>query len=231
MPGTGGFHARMLSPAGVPMSAGTYKTRGGFLPSLGRVGDALALVAFAFVSTVTPGPNNVVLWASGAQFGFRATVPHIAGTVLGIGSLAAGAALGVAALVTAVPGSSLALKLVGTAYLAWLVHKIATSGGVQDGAVARPMGVAQAAAFQYVNPKAWLFALAAISTYRLSGLPVAAGSAIVVALMMLVAVPSCVLWAAGGTALRPVMADPRRRRAISISLAVLLAATVALIWI
>jgi threonine/homoserine/homoserine lactone efflux protein len=191
----------------------------------------LALVAFAFVSSVTPGPNNVVLWASGVHFGFRATLPHVLGTALGIGLLAAGAAIGVVAVVTAIPGSELTLKVAGTAYLACLAYRVATSGGVERGQAARPLGLGQAVVFQFLNPKAWLFALAAVSTYRLGGVPVAVGSAIVVLAMMAVVVPTAAVWAAGGTTLRPLVADPRRHRILSVALAALLAATIALIWL
>jgi threonine/homoserine/homoserine lactone efflux protein len=191
------------------------------------VSELLGLLAFAFVSTVTPGPNNVLLWASGVQFGFRATLPHVFGTALGIGLLAAAAAGGIAALLAAVPGSEVALKVAGSAYLAWLTWHVAAGGGVDEERVARPLGLAQAIAFQFVNPKAWLFALAAVSTYRIGGLPVAAASAVVVLAMTLVVVPSAALWAAGGTALRPFMG----RRWIDVVLAAMLAASIALIWV
>ena len=191
--------------------------------------DLLGLLAFAFVSTVTPGPNNVLLWASGVQFGFRATLPHVFGTALGIGALATCAAAGVAALLAAVPGSEVALKVAGTAYLAWLTWQVAAGGGIDDERVAKPLGLGQAIGFQFLNPKAWLFALAAISTYRIGGLPVAVGSAVAVVAMMAVTVPSAALWAAGGTALRTFVAG--RQRAIDIALAALLAASIALIWV
>lgn len=191
--------------------------------------ELLALLAFAFVSTVTPGPNNVLLWASGVQFGFRATLPHVFGTALGIGLLAAAAAAGIAALLAAVPGSELALKIAGSAYLAWLTWHVAAGGGVDEGRVAKPLGLVQAIGFQFLNPKAWLFALAAISAYRIGGLHVVAASAVAVVAMMIVVVPSAALWAAGGTALRPFVAGGRRT--IDVTLAVLLAASIALIWI
>ena len=144
--------------------------------------------------------------------------------------MAAGAAIGIAAVLAAIPGSDLALKVAGTGYLAWLAYQIAASGDVDGGGIARPMRLGQAILFQFLNPKGWLFALAAISAYRMSGVPVVVASAIVVVTMMAIVIPSAALWAAGGTVLRPLVSDARRHRALSVALALLLAATIALIW-
>jgi threonine/homoserine/homoserine lactone efflux protein len=191
----------------------------------------LALLVFAFVSTATPGPNNVVLWASGMRFGVRATIPHVLGSALGVGLLVAGAAVGVAAVVSAIPGCALALKLVGTAYLVYLAYRVARSHAPGRGQLDRPFDVRQATIFQFLNPKAWLFALAAVSTYRPGGLQVVVGSALVVAVIMVVILPSATLWAAGGRLLAPLFASPGRHRAFMLTLAALLAATIALIWV
>jgi threonine/homoserine/homoserine lactone efflux protein len=195
------------------------------------VRDLQALIAFAFVSSVTPGPNNVLLWASGLQFGFRPTVPQILGTSLGIGALALAVAAGIGLVVTAVPEVELTLKLVGSAYLLFLAFQLAGGDAIQRARIARPLSLRQAAAFQFLNPKAWLFALAAMSTFRPDDLPVVLGSAIVVLAMMVVVIPTAALWAAGGTALHRLTTNDRAHRALSVALGVLLAATVAFIWI
>src|SRR3954469_3388680 len=99
----------------------------------------IALMGFAFVSAATPGPNNVLLWASGAAFGFRRTLPHVVGTAVGLGSLAIALAAGLGALITAVPEVAVAMKLAGSIYLLWLAWQIARSGGLTRGVAARPL--------------------------------------------------------------------------------------------
>src|SRR5262245_249742 len=108
----------------------------------------LALLGFSFVSSFTPGPNNILLWASGATFGFRRTVPHVVGTALGIGAMALVSGAGIAALVASVPQLGVAMRLAGSIYLVWLAWQIMRSGALQEGSVARPMGVGAAMAFQ-----------------------------------------------------------------------------------
>ena len=193
--------------------------------------DLGALVLFALVSSGTPGPNNALLWASGLQFGFRATVPQIIGTSAGIGILAVAVAAGLGAVVTELPEVELALKLVGSFYLLFLAFQLAGGAALQRAQIARPLRVHEAAAFQFLNPKAWLFALAAVSTFRPTDLPVAIGSAIVIATMVVVVLPTASIWAAGGTALNRLTASRRAHRALNGTLALLLALSIAFIWI
>ena len=117
----------------------------------------LAFAGFAFVSSVTPGPNNAMLLASGVNYGFRRTVPHIAGISLGCVAMLILVGLGLGRLFAAVPQLYLILRYAGAAYLLWLAWKIATAGPMTDQkAASRPMTFWQAAAFQWVNPKAWI---------------------------------------------------------------------------
>ncbi len=191
----------------------------------------LLLIAFSFVSSVTPGPNNVLLWGSGASFGFRRSFRHVVGTALGIGAMALVVAAGLGAVLTTVPEITLAMKIGGSAYLLYLAYQIAGASAVQQGTVGRPLGVLQAASFQVINPKAWIFAIGAMTTFRPPSLSLATGSAIVALTMMLVVVPTAAIWAGGGQLLRPLIARPRAHRIVSLVLAVLLAATVAFVWI
>jgi threonine/homoserine/homoserine lactone efflux protein len=190
-----------------------------------------ALVAFSFVSAVTPGPNNILLWASGATFGFRRTIPHAVGTTLGIGSMALAVAAGLGALVTAVPEVAFVMKVVGSAYLLFLAYQVAGAHALERTDVARPLGLLQAAAFQAINPKAWIFALGAVTTFRPPDLPAVAGSVLVAITMMLVVVPSAALWAAGGGVVSGLIAGERSGRLVSLGLAALLAATVIGVWV
>ena len=197
----------------------------------GPMNELLALLGFAFVSSVTPGPNNVMLWASGATFGVRRTTRHVVGTALGIGAMALAVAAGLGTLITTVPMLGTAMKVAGSAYLLYLAWQIARSGALQAATVSRPLGVVEAASFQLVNPKAWVFALGAITTFRPAGLPIATGSLLVAAAMMLVIVPTAELWAAGGGALNGLLSGARTHRFVSLALAAIVAATVVWVWI
>jgi threonine/homoserine/homoserine lactone efflux protein len=191
----------------------------------------IGLAGFSFVNAVTPGPNNVLLWASGAQFGFRATIRQVLGTAVGIGSLALIVAAGAGALVTLVPQVGLAMKVGATIYLLYLTWQVAGARALERGELGHPLGVMQAAAFQAINPKAWIFALGAISAFRPAQFPVLPGSLLVALTMATVVVPCAALWAGAGGALSRLLSGPRSRRAVSLALALLLAATIVFVWI
>ncbi len=125
-----------------------------------------ALALFAFVSSVTPGPNNLMLMASGANFGFRKTIPHMLGIGLGFTFMVVLVGGGLVQIFDAVPASYAVLRAGSVVYLLWLAWKIAHAAQAAAGqAKGRPMTFLQAAAFQWVNPKAWAMALTAISAY------------------------------------------------------------------
>ncbi len=195
------------------------------------VGVLVGLIGFSFVSSVTPGPNNIMLWASGATFGFRRTVRHVVGTALGIGGMALAVAAGIGTLVVAFPQLAPAMKVAGSAYLLYLARQIAGSGGLDKVVVARPLGLIGGAAFQLVNPKAWIFALGAVTTFRPPDLPVLPGTILVAVTMMLVILPSASLWAAAGGIVAGWIRGERSRRVVSGILAALVVATVALVWL
>ena len=183
-------------------------------------------------SPCTPGPNNILLWASGAEFGFRRTIRHVVGTALGIGSMALAVAAGLGVLITTVPEIELAMKVAGSAYLLYLAYQIAGARALERGDVARPLGLLQAAAFQAINPKAWIFAhLRGGHAFRPAELPIVAGSLVVAATMMIVVIPSAALWAGAGGILGGLIEGERTHRIVSLVLAALLAATVVFVWI
>lgn len=191
----------------------------------------VALAAFSVVSSITPGPNNVLLWASGASFGFRATVRHVLGTALGIGLMALLVAGGLGALFAAVPDLAVAMKVGASVYLLYLAYQVAGARALERGELARPLGIRQAAAFQAINPKAWIFALGAVAAFRPPGYPLLAGSLLVALTMAIVVVPTAAVWAGAGGALNGLMAGDRSRRGVSRLLAALLAATVVFVWL
>jgi len=191
----------------------------------------LGLVGFAFVVSITPGPNNALLLASGIRFGFNRTVPHVAGTAAGMGALVLAMAAGIGVLLTEMPGAELALKAIGSAYLLYLAVRIATSQGSNRPVVSRPLGVLHAAAFQFANPKAWLFGLTAVGTFLPQHLAPIPGALAVAATSAVIILGTAAVWAAGGAALNRIDDGGPARRAVSLALALILAASVALIWI
>ena len=184
----------------------------------------LALAAFALVSSITPGPNNLMLMASGANFGFRRTVPHMLGIGIGFGVMIVLVGLGLVRIFDAFPVTHLILTVVGVAYLLWLAWQIAHAAAPDAArAGARPFTFTQAALFQWVNPKAWQMALTAITLYA----PDRSATAILwVALVFaLINLPSVSTWTVMGQQMRRVLSSPARLRAFNLSMAALLVAS------
>ena len=187
----------------------------------------IALVTFAFASSITPGPNNLMLLASGVHFGFRRTIPHMLGIGIGFTFMVVIVGLGLGKLFEVYPGIYTALRVVGGLYMLWLAWKIANSGPVNEGSSgAAPMTFMQAALFQWVNPKAWVMAVTAIATYTLPGNYL--WSVLLVGLVFgTVNLPSVSTWALFGTGLKHVLDDRRVLRAFNITMAALLVASLA----
>ena len=184
----------------------------------------LALSAFALVSSITPGPNNLMLMASGANFGFRRTVPHMLGIGLGFGLMVVLVGLGLVRIFDAFPVTHLILTVVGVAYLLWLAWKIAHAAAPDAArAGARPFTFLQAVLFQWVNPKAWQMALTAITLY--------APDRSVVAILWvglvfaLINLPSVSTWTVMGQQMGRILSSPARLRAFNWSMAALLVAS------
>jgi threonine/homoserine/homoserine lactone efflux protein len=185
-----------------------------------------ALAIFAFVSSITPGPNNLMLMASGINFGFRRTVPHMLGVSLGFTLMIILIGLGVMQLIEAVPGSRTFITVASGLYLLFMAWKIATTNtapgnnGTTTGG-SKPFTFVQAALFQWVNPKAWTMALTAISAYapKSHGLT---GVMLVALIFGMINLPSTGSWAAMGAKMRNFLSDPVRLRAFNIIAALLL---------
>lgn len=185
----------------------------------------IGLFTFAFVATATPGPNNLMVMASGVNFGFRRTVPHVLGITGGFTLLVALIGLGLGSLLTAYPAAHFALKIAGGAYLLYLAWRIGTSRQVGKGSAAsEPLSALGAAAFQWVNPKGWMMAVTATSLYAVPGRPFT--SAAIVALVFgAVCLPIVSVWAGFGTKLRDFLSDPKRLKLFNMTMGVLLALT------
>ncbi|MEP3295733.1 MAG: LysE family translocator [Pseudoruegeria sp.] len=181
----------------------------------------IALTGFAFVSSVTPGPNNLMLMASGANFGFRRTVPHMLGIGLGFTFMTALVGVGLAHVFAAYPMTHVILKIGSVVYMSWLAWKIATAAAPKERhAEARPITFLQAAAFQWVNPKAWAMALTAVTVYAGSG---GTEAVLMVALIFgVINLPSVSIWTVLGQQMRRFLTNPTRLRLFNWTMAILL---------
>jgi threonine/homoserine/homoserine lactone efflux protein len=186
----------------------------------------VALVAFGAVMAFTPGPNNIMVLSSGLTYGFRRTLPHIAGVAFGISFMIAVMGLGFGAIFFAWPILQTILKYAGIVYLVYLAFIIAMSGPVTPGQDnhAAPMTFWGAVLFQWINVKGWVMAIGIITAYSaVASFPW--NIATQAGLMFLMGGLSCTAWALFGTSLRPVLTSPRAVRAFNIVMAVLLLAS------
>ncbi|SSB99936.1 Threonine/homoserine/homoserine lactone efflux protein [Pseudomonas sp. 43mfcvi1.1] len=187
----------------------------------------LGFALFALVTSITPGPNNTMLLASGVNFGFNRTIPHMLGITCGFFSLVLAVGLGLGAGFQTYPLLYTALRYIGAAYLLYLAWKIAHSGPVSEGQPGNdntPISYWGAAAFQWVNPKAWIMAIGAISTYTpLQGYFF--NVLVIAAVFALINLPSVSLWVVCGSLLRNLLRDRRWLRVFNWGMALLLVAS------
>ena len=180
-----------------------------------------AFVAFAFVSSVTPGPNNLMLMASGANFGFRRTIPHMLGIGIGFTLMIVLVGVGLIQIFDRWPVTYTIMKVLSVAYLGWLAWKIAHAAAPDKAdAEARPITFLQAALFQWVNPKAWAMALTAISAYAPGRDIWAVG--LVALIFGIINLPSVSVWTVLGQQLRRILKSPTHLRAFNWTMAALL---------
>jgi len=203
----------------------------------------VSLCLFAFVTSITPGPNNALLFASGVNHGIRRTMPHMLGVQLGFAFMQLVIALGVGYVFKAMPGLYPTLRAAGFAYLLYLAWRIGTSAppnrqneadtastpNTEDGAgkaraAARPMTFLEASAFQWMNPKAVMMCVTAASTYTLPSHPVL-GALFVTGVFLLAGMPCVGVWVLLGAAMRGFLQDRTRLRVFNVAMAVLLVAS------
>jgi threonine/homoserine/homoserine lactone efflux protein len=183
-----------------------------------------ALLLLAIVGSFTPGPNTTIATVTGAHYGVRATVPHMLGVPFGFAMMLVAGALGISAAMLATPWLPLALKWIGIAYLLWIAWQIAGSSGSATGTVMRPFSFWQSAAFQFVNPKAWMLTMATVATFM--GDPFSRTRlGLIVLVFVIAAFASLVLWAAVGAGLREWLAVGTRLRSFNRIMGLMLAAT------
>ena len=186
----------------------------------------IAFVLFATVMFFTPGPNNIMLLSSGLTYGFRPTIPHIAGITVGFAFMVGAVGLGLGTIFITFPVLQTILKYAGVVYLIYLAAAIAMSGPVSADQDNRrgPMTFWGAAMFQWVNAKGWVMVIGTITAYAAIS-PYPWNIAIQVALSLLLGALSCTAWAYFGSALRPVLTSPKAVRAFNVVMAILLLAS------
>ena len=185
------------------------------------------LAMFMFVMTITPGPNNLMLTASGANFGYWRTLPHIGGILIGCFSLFLAIALGLGALFQRFPALQLALQIAGSAYLLWLAWLFAqTPPPGEADAEARPLRFWQAAVFQLVNPKAWVMGIAMAAGFLPDEGSLLANAALVALIAELVALPCISIWTLFGTGIGRLLRGERAWRRFNRTMGLLTAACV-----
>ena len=184
------------------------------------------LAWYSFVMGMTPGPNNLMLAASGMNFGWRRTLPHIVGVLTGFTALIFLAGVGIGTLYETVPGFRSALRWLGAGFLVYLAWRIASASRLEHPEDARPLRFVEAALFQFANPKAWVFSLTAAATFLGSG--GLAGALVLTVAGMCMTIVSTTTWTLFGAALARWIASERMQRRVNLAFALALLATVPL---
>tara|TARA_R110000868_G_scaffold108512_1_gene296119 strand:+ start:1923 stop:2519 length:597 start_codon:yes stop_codon:yes gene_type:complete len=186
----------------------------------------LPLLGFAFVTSATPGPNNLMLMASGVNFGFRRSIPHMFGIGVGFVFLQLGVGFGLGALLTAFPALHLGLKIAGGLYMLYLAWRIAMTRSYSENAnlIARPMRFMEAAAFQWVNPKAWVIAVTGMAVYTDPRAPIVS-VLVIAAVYIFVNLPTISVWTGFGVVLRDFLSNPVRLKWFNVAMGVALVLT------
>ena len=190
----------------------------------------MALYIFVFLGLFSPGPNIILLTASGARFGFRATLPHVLGIAVGVGIIAGLSGLGLAALFLAMPRLAFSLKIVAAAWILWMAWGLLKSAAQPEGpGDAKPFTFLQAVLFQAVNPKIWAVALAASAGYSVGRDPLSEAIRMATAFMG-INFAVCLFWTFAGTMLAFILSTPRAWQAFRLVMGLLLAASAAMVF-
>jgi threonine/homoserine/homoserine lactone efflux protein len=191
-----------------------------------------ALIAFSLVMSFTPGPNNVLVTASGASFGFRRSVPLVLGITLGFALMVALVGLGASRLFQTFPALHPVLKVAGSLYLLWLAWRIARAGH-SDAANgrARPLSFLEGAAFQWINPKGWVFVAGALSAFTTVGGDLLGEVALITVVIAVACLAAVGTWCAFGVAIGRLLTSERALAVFNWSMAGLLAASIAAAWL
>ena len=192
----------------------------------------IAIALFALVTSITPGPNNIMLTASGANFGFKRTLPHVAGIIFGMMMLNVSVGLGLGTIFTQYPFLQQVLRVAGSAYLLWLAYKLLSFSSVSDAQTdAKPFSFIQAVGFQYINPKAWIMVISANASFSVLGDNYWWSVFFITIIYAFVGTPSIMVWAGVGQYIRQYLSQEKVLRAFNIVMASLTALCVIFIWL
>ncbi len=186
----------------------------------------LAFALFAVATSATPGPNNAMIAASAAAHGVRATLPHLFGISLGFGAMVALVGLGLSGPLAASPLVHGVLRWVGGTWMLWIAFNIARSAVLTDAPARAPMSFPGAALFQWVNPKAWVMAVATTATYTAPAEPMVTQVLVLAGVFTLIGMPSTLLWSLIGAGAARVLRTPGQLRGFNLAMAALLALSV-----
>ncbi|MBB4569521.1 LysE family translocator [Rhizobium leucaenae] len=191
----------------------------------------LPLILFALVSTITPGAATTIATASGAHFGFRRSIPIIAGCAVGLGSVACAAAAGLGGLLMALPALQIVMKTLGSLYLIWLALRISRSGPPRlGGDMAKPAGFIAGIWMLWYNPKGWAMTIAAAASFATLASDSATLAIVFGLTFCLVAAFSLSIWCAAGQLLGRLLKTPLQWRALNFFLACLLVISIIPMW-
>ncbi len=187
--------------------------------------NPIPFMTYTLVMSITPGPNNVMLTASGANFGLRRTVPHLLGIGCGFVVQLLAVCMGLSALFNRWPSLQTGLAWAGAAYLLYLGWQMLHAGSAAARLAARPVRFIEAAMFQFLNPKAWVMSVTAATLFLPSQLSVLARGGYMAGIMEGIGLPCMMVWALFGSSMRRFLDAPRGRRAFNTAMAVALATT------
>jgi threonine/homoserine/homoserine lactone efflux protein len=183
----------------------------------------LPYIGYCIAMSGTPGPNNIMVMASGVNYGYRRTLPHIFGVNIGFSLMLAIMALGLGTVFLAAPALQTALKIAGIGYMLWLAWKIASASGVGEGkASGKPLTFLEGAAFQWVNMKAWFMVMGAISVYAPAGYSPVEKALYLGGIMLIAGSPPTHIWTLFGVGIRRFLENPKALRAFNVTMALLL---------
>ncbi len=190
------------------------------------------LYGFMLLGLFSPGPNVIMLTASGARFGFRRTLPHLLGVVLGVGVIGAVTGMGVGALILTTPALGLVLRVLAAGwilYMAWSYFNATRRPSPQAQDDGRPMTLLEAALFQWINPKVWAVAFAASAGYG-AGLGPVLDAARLATAFSTVNLGVCLFWTSAGALLTTLLSSPTRWKIFMRVMAALLALSALMVF-
>ena len=191
----------------------------------------LSIFSFAIATAFSPGPNNLMLLSSGLTFGYKKTIPHILGVMVGFPIMVIAVGLGVERVFEMFPKLYDILKVLGLGYLLWMAWQIANSSGSMssdDGKRQKPFTFIQAGLFQWLNPKAWIMAITATTSFTTSSTHLFLQIMIIAFVYLLVGIGSTNAWALGGLFLQRIISNERRVKIFNVCMAILIVLSVVL---